>query len=179
MSRFIKNSIAIPDGVSVQIDDARVTVSGPAGMVSRVLDSADMQIMHSDGELRVTAPAGADDDVLALAGTYWRLLDGMVRGVKDGVEKVLELVGVGYRAQLEGEVVVLQLGFSHPVRYSLPEGVRAELPSQTEIIIKGVDKQRVGQAAAEIRSYRPPEPYKGKGVRYRGERVIIKETKKK
>lgn len=178
MSRFIKNPVAIPDNVQVSMSEGWVTVKGPAGEVSRCLDDTRLQIKQADNQLTVAVAEGGEEGT-ALAGTYWRLLDGMVQGAERGAEKVLELVGVGYRAQLEGTTIVLQLGFSHPVRYALPEGVSAELPSQTEIIIKGADKQRVGQAAAEIRAYRPPEPYKGKGVRYRGERVIIKETKKK
>ena len=176
MSRFIKNPVVIPDGVQVKMHAGNVTMAGPAGEVARQLDDVRLQITQSDNNLTVAAK---DKNGLALAGTYWSILDGMARGAKEGVQKILELVGVGYRAQLEGSDIVLQLGFSHPVRYKLPNGVSAELPTQTEIIIKGADKQLVGQAAAEIRSYRPPEPYKGKGVRYRGERVIIKETKKK
>lgn len=178
MSRFIKNPVDIPETVKVQMEAGKVTMSGPAGEVTRVLDDARLKIIQQERQLTV-AIQGEEDEGKALAGTYWRVLDGMARGAAHGAEKVLELVGVGYRAQLEGSTVVLQLGFSHPVRHELPQGVSAELPTQTEIIIKGADKQRVGQAAAEIRSYRPPEPYKGKGVRYRGERVIMKETKKK
>lgn len=176
MSRFIKNPVVIPEGVSVQMDQDVVTAKGPAGEVRRQLGDARLQITQSDGALTVKI-TGAEGE--AIAGTYWRVLDSMVSGAKHGVEKVLELTGVGYRAQKEGSDIVLQLGFSHPVRYTLPEGVSAELPTQTEIVIRGADKQRVGQAAAEIRAHRPPEPYKGKGVRYRGERVIMKETKKK
>ncbi|MCH9757775.1 MAG: 50S ribosomal protein L6 [Proteobacteria bacterium] len=179
MSRFIKNSIAIPDGVEVKMQDGLVSMSGPNGAVSRQLDDKRLQIKKDDNGLTVSVLTQDDDQGMALAGTYWRLLDGMVKGVQVGAEKILELVGVGYRAQMEGNDIVLQLGFSHPVRYTLPTGISANMPSQTEIHIKGADKQLVGQAAAKIRSYRPPEPYKGKGVRYRGERIIMKETKKK
>lgn len=179
MSRFIKNPVRVPEGVEVKMADGMVSMRGPAGEVARLLDDGRLRISHEADELRVATVPNCDDEGVALAGTYWRLLDGMARGVKDGSEKVLELVGVGYRAQLDGGDIVLQLGFSHPVRYQLPDGVRAELPTQTEIIIKGADRQLVGQAAAEIRAYRPPEPYKGKGVRYRGERIAMKETKKK
>ena len=178
MSRFIKNPINVPDNVQVSVADGCVKVTGPAGEISRQLDDTRLRINQQDKTLTVSVAAEADAGI-ALAGTYWRLLEGMVRGASDGVQKVLELTGVGYRAQLESGNVLLQLGFSHPVRYALPAGVSAELPSQTEIIIKGADKQLVGQVAAEIRSYRPPEPYKGKGIRYRGERIIMKETKKK
>ena len=178
MSRFIKNPVAIPDNVQVKMEAGWVTMTGPAGEVSRQLDDARLNIIQQDGQLTVAIKEDAEEGG-AIAGTYWRVLDSMAKGASQGAEKVLELVGVGYRAQLEGSALVLQLGFSHPVRYALPAGVSAQLPTQTEIIIKGADKQRVGQAAAEIRAHRPPEPYKGKGVRYRGERVIMKETKKK
>lgn len=179
MSRFIRNPVQIPDGVQVQIADGTVSMRGPIGEVSRRLNDERLTITQQDNQLVVGIADNADDEARALAGTYWRLLEGMVQGVKASCEKVLELSGVGYRAQMEGNTLILQLGFSHPIRYSLPAAVQVQLPSQTEIIIKGADKQQVGQVAAEIRSYRPPEPYKGKGVRYRGERIIIKETKKK
>ena len=179
MSRFIKTAIAIPAGVEVAIEGERVRMKGPSGEVARDFPDSRVTVSRQgDGELMVSRK-NPEDDGGAIAGTYWRLLSGMVTGVKDGVEKVLELVGVGYRAQLSGNELVLQLGFSHPVKYTLPAGVTATLPSQTEIVLKGADKVLVGQAATDIRAYRPPEPYKGKGVRYRGEAVVIKETKKK
>ena len=179
MSRFIKNVIPVPDGVRVLIDNGVVRMTGPAGNVEKCLNDERLLIKQGDDGLRVSLKKEDDMDARALAGSYWRLLEGMVEGAKTGVEKILELVGVGYRAQVEGGDVVLQLGFSHPVRYKFPAGVSVVTPTQTEIIIKGADKSLVGQTAADIRAYRPPEPYKGKGVRYRGERIIVKEMKKK
>lgn len=178
MSRFIKNPIPVPDGVNVVIADGVVRMTGPAGEVARRLDDSRLAIEQGEDGLRVrTLREG--DAVRALAGCYWRLLEGMARGASSGIVKVLELVGVGYRAQVNGADIVLQLGFSHPVRYTLPPGVSVVAPSATELVVKGADKSLVGQVAADLRAARPPEPYKGKGVRYRGERVIIKETKKK
>lgn len=179
MSRFIKNSIPVPSDVNINISDGTVHAAGPAGKVSRRLDDTRLVIEQNEGALSVRLKKEGDNTALALAGTYWCILNGMVKGAKDGVEKILDLVGVGYRVQVQGATVVLQLGFSHPVNYALPDGVTATAATQTEIVIKGADKMLVGQTAADIRAYRPPEPYKGKGVRYRNERVIIKETKKK
>lgn len=179
MSRFIKNAIAVPGAVSVTLAAGVVTVKGPGGEVHRRLDSPHIKIEQGDDGLRVRVSDADDQKSMALAGTYWRVLAGAVLGAEKGIEKTLELRGVGYRAQVIGDEVVLQLGLSHPVRYKLPKGVSAQAPSQTELVLRGADKVLVGQTAADIRAYRPPEPYKGKGVRYRDERVIIKETKKK
>jgi len=178
MSRFIKNLVPVPDKVNVVMDGGMVQMKGPKGEVKRCLNDSRVIIEKEDAGLRVRVTK-REKESLSLAGTYWRVLFGMVKGVHEGAEKKLNLVGVGYRAQVKGDAVVLQLGFSHPIEYRLPDGVSAEAASQTEIIIKGADVERVGQVAADIRSYRPPEPYKGKGVRYHDERVIIKETKKK
>ena len=180
MSRFIKNTITVPSAVSISIGGGGVvTAQGPCGVVRRKLHSPQVEISCSDGALTVGIKNANDSEASALAGTFWRVLDGMVAGTEKGVFRVLELVGVGYRAQLAGNEITMQLGFSRPIRYTLPEGVKANLPSPTEIVLEGADKYLVGQTAANLRATRPPEPYKGKGVRYRGERVIIKETKKK
>ena len=180
MSRFIKNPIPIADGVQVTIAGAVVRVSGPAGNVEKDCLGDDRVLIEQGEEgLRVRLNKGNDKNSFALAGSYWRLLSGMVKGAADGAEKVLELVGVGYRAQVEGREVVLQIGFSHPVRYKIPDGITISASTQTELVIKGADKSLVGQTAADIRAYRPPEPYKGKGIRYKNERVVIKEMKKK
>ena len=177
MSRFIKRGIAVPPGVEVALgEDGEVVAKGPFGEVRRRLRDKRASIALENGELRVrreTADGGA------IAGTFWCILRNMVVGAHRGFEVALLLQGVGYRAQLSGGGVNLQLGYSHPIMYRLPEGVSAQAPSQTELILKSADKMLVGQTAAEIRGMRPPEPYKGKGVRYRDERVIIKETKKK
>ena len=179
MSRFIKNAVVVPDGVQVSMADGVVTAKGPGGEVSRRLDHRALTVEQTADGLRVAPKKADDDEALALAGTYWRLLDGMVRGAQTGLSKTLELVGVGYRVQVSGNDVVLQLGLSHPVKYPLPAGVRATAPSQTELVLTGADKVLLGQTAANIRRYRPPEPYKGKGIRYAGERIVLKETKKK
>lgn len=178
MSRFIKNCVPVPDGVSVTLGDGIVRMKGPAGEVARRLDDSRLAIEQEAGGLRVR-PLKESDAVRALAGCYWRLLEGMAQGAGAGIEKALELVGVGYRVQVSGAEVQMQLGFSHPVKYTLPAGVSAVAPTATELLIKGADKSLVGQVAADLRAARPPEPYKGKGVRYRGERVVMKETKKK
>ncbi|MDM5147314.1 50S ribosomal protein L6 [Candidatus Persebacteraceae bacterium Df01] len=177
MSRFIKNTIAVPSGVEVVFsNNGEVTAKGPAGEVKRRLFAPEVSIEKCDGGLRVVCK---DESSTALSGTFWRTLKNMVTGVQKHFEVTLLLQGVGYRAQLAGNKVTLQLGFSHPVVYQLPAGVTADAPSQTELTLKGADKMLVGQTAAEIRAMRPPEPYKGKGVRYKDEQVIIKETKKK
>ena len=178
MSRFIKNPVFIPDKVNVVMESGVVRMKGPKGEVERLLNDGRVVIEKEGAGLRVRVKE-SEKKSLSLAGTYWRVLSGMVKGVNEGAEKKLNLVGVGYRAQIKGDAVVLQLGFSHPVEYRLPHGISAEASSQTEIIIKGADVALVGQVAADIRAYRPPEPYKGKGVRYHDERVVIKETKKK
>ena len=177
MSRIADKPIAVSPGVEAVVGRQEVRVSGPKGTLDLRLPAA-VQVAQDDGMLRVRATSN-DKTAKALAGTFRSLLDNMVRGVSVGFEKKLELQGVGYRASVKGADLTLQLGFSHPVAYRLPEGVTAATPSQTEILISGADKQLVGQVSAEIRAFRPPEPYKGKGVRYAGEWVRRKEAKKK
>jgi len=177
MSRIAKAPVEIPAGVEVTLSGQDITVKGGNGTLSRTINEA-VELTKADNQLTF-APreevAGAD----AQAGTARALVNNMVEGVTKGFEKKLELVGVGYRAQAKGKVVSLTLGFSHPVEHQLPDGVTAECPSQTEIVLKSADKQLVGQVAADIRAYRKPEPYKGKGVRYSDEVVRRKEAKKK
>lgn len=175
MSRIGKFPIPLPPKVEVTLGEGEITVKGPLGTLSRSY-GAGLSITK-DGDRLVCA--AANDSVNAMHGTLRALVANMVKGVSEGFQRKLTLVGVGYRAQVAGDKVNLTLGFSHPVVYTLPSGVKAETPVQTEILLKGIDKQAVGQVAAEIRAFRPPEPYKGKGVRYAEERVIIKETKKK
>jgi len=174
MSRVAKNPIKLPAGVEISISGSQLNVKGPKGKLELVLHPS-VSLAENDGEYLVK-PIG--DKSAAMAGTFRALVNNMVIGVSDGFSKKLQLVGVGYRAQLQGTKLNLALGFSHPIEYQAPEGIKIETPSQTEIIVSGCDKQKVGQAAAEIRSYRPPEPYKGKGVRYADERVVRKEAKK-
>ena len=174
MSRVAKNPIVLPKGVELNINGAEVSVKGPKGNLSVTLHPT-VTLKQEDGEYKIEWKTDKD---FAMAGTFRSLVNNMVTGVSEGFEKKLQLVGVGYRAQAQGNKLNLALGFSHPVDYSMPEGVSVETPTQTEIIVSGCDKQKVGQAAAEIRSFRPPEPYKGKGVRYSDERVIRKEAKK-
>ena len=169
--------MAVPDGVEVEIAPGEVAVKGSRGAMQLAL-TGDVTVERADGVLTF-APARGDRRARAMAGTVRSLVNNMVLGVSQGFERRLRLVGVGYRAQAKGDTLTLQLGFSHPVEYALPAGVEAETPTQTEIVVRGVDKQAVGQAAAEIRRFRPPEPYKGKGVRYADERVRRKEAKKK
>lgn len=177
MSRVAKNPVVIPAGVEVKFGAGEVTVKGPLGALSTAL-VADVDVKLVDNQLVFVAN---NDSKFArsMSGTLRALLNNMVNGVSKGFEKKLQLVGVGYRAQAQGDALNLSLGFSHPVVHQMPEGVKCETPTQTEILIKGADKQRVGQVAAEIRAYRSPEPYKGKGVRYADEVVVLKETKKK
>ena len=175
MSRIGNQPITLPAKVDVSISGGEVTVKGPLGTLSRRI--ADGVTVEKNGDTLVCK--ATRPEARALHGTTRALLANMVRGVSQGFERKLSLVGVGYRAQAQGDKVNLSLGFSHPVVHVLPKGVKAETPVQTEIVVRGVDKQQVGQVAAEIRAYRPPEPYKGKGVRYANERVVIKETKKK
>jgi large subunit ribosomal protein L6 len=177
MSRIAKAPVALPAGVEVKISDAQITVKGKQGSLDLNLHSS-VEVKQEDNVL-VFGPRGGDKGAMAMAGTFRSLVNNMVTGVSQGFEKKLILQGVGYRAKASGKVLNLSLGFSHPVDYQLPEGVTAETPSQTEIVIKGLDKQQVGQVASEIRAYRPPEPYKGKGVRYADEHVRRKEAKKK
>ncbi|TGD74216.1 50S ribosomal protein L6 [Mangrovimicrobium sediminis] len=175
MSRVANNPVALPGGVEVKLDGRDLTVKGSKGSLAlSLVDGIDVN--QEEGALQV---AYASDQAKAMAGTTRALLANMVKGVSEGWEKKLVLNGVGYRASTSGNKVNLTVGLSHPVEYQLPEGVSAETPTQTEIVVKGVDKQVVGQVAAEIRSYRPPEPYKGKGIRYADENVRRKEAKKK
>ena len=177
MSRVADNPVKIVDGVTVDIEGQEVKVDGPKGSLSMTVNaSVDLKV---EAGLVVFVPNGNDRKSEAMAGTTRALVQNMVLGVSEGFEKRLELQGVGYRAQAKGNQLSLQLGFSHPVDYELPEGISAETPSQTEIVISGNDKQQVGQVCAEIRGFRPPEPYKGKGIRYQGEYVRRKEAKKK
>jgi large subunit ribosomal protein L6 len=177
MSRIANKPVEIPSGVDVTISGQTISVKGKNGAMSLDVNSK-VEFTQQDNTVKFKGRDGVDGSV-AMAGTMRSLTDNMLIGVSQGFEKKLELVGVGYRAQAQGNKLNLTLGFSHPVNYEVPEGISIETPSQTEIIIKGADKQRVGQVSAEIRAYRPPEPYKGKGVRYSDERVIRKEAKKK
>lgn len=175
MSRVANNPVQLPSGVEVKLNGADLTVKGSKGTLELSLVDG-VQVSQDDNVLTF---AYESDKSKAMAGTTRALVNNMVKGVSEGWEKKLVLNGVGYRAKASGKTVNLTVGLSHPVDYELPEGVSAETPSQTEIVVKGIDKQAVGQAAAEIRSYRPPEPYKGKGIRYADEYVRRKEAKKK
>ena len=175
MSRIANKPITVPAGIEVNLSATTISMKGPKGSISCVLHKG-VVIAKEGAELKVSPRELTDD---AMAGTTRTLVNNMVTGVLKGFEKKLELVGVGYRAQVQGKALNLTLGFSHPVVYSIPEGITIETPSQTEILVKGVDKQKVGQVSAEIRAYRPPEPYKGKGVKYSNEVILRKEAKKK
>ena len=177
MSRIASNPIVLPEKVDVAVGATELVVKGPLGTLKLAIASG-VQVKR-DGNKVVFAATNDTKEANALSGTLRATVANMVQGVRQGFEKRLALVGVGYRAQAQGNKLNLSLGFSHPIVHLLPEGVKAETPTQTEIVIKGVDRQRVGQVAAEIRAYKPPEPYKGKGVRYVGEIVVLKETKKK
>jgi large subunit ribosomal protein L6 len=177
MSRIAKYPVPLPKGVEATIAAELITVKGPLGTLTQTLNG-DVRIENQNNELSFKV-ANESREAKAMSGTLRALVFNMVQGVSQGFEKKLSLVGVGYKAAAQGKSLNLSLGFSHPVDYALPEGIKAETPSPTEIVIKGIDKQRVGQVAAEVRAFRPPEPYKGKGVRYIDEVVIIKETKKK
>lgn len=177
MSRVAKTPVELPQGVEFSQQGNVVTLKGGKGSLSLELNN-EVQLSQEDNVLKIAPRSGSRFSV-AVAGTMRALLANMAQGVSQGFERKLELVGVGYRAQAQGNKLNLTLGFSHPVVHEVPEGVTVETPSQTEIIVKGADKQKVGQVAAEIRGYRPPEPYKGKGVRYADERVVMKEAKKK
>ena len=177
MARVAKNRVALPKGVEVSLAVGNVTVKGPLGSLTLNRNPA-VEVVVEGEQLMVKPVAGAEN-ANALSGTTRALLANLVNGVSKGFEKKLTLVGVGYRAAAQGDTLNLSLGFSHPVAHKMPAGVKVETPSQTEVLIKGIDKQQVGQVAAEIRAYRKPEPYKGKGVRYADEVVILKETKKK
>jgi len=177
MSRIAKQPVEMPSGVSLSIDGQTIKAKGPKGELSITVHD-DVVFEQNDNVLSFK-PANDNKNAMAMTGTMRSLVSNVVKGVAEGFQKKLQLVGVGYRAQLKGKTLSLSLGFSHPVEYAIPEGITIEVPSQTEIVINGCDKQRVGQVAAEIRAYRPPEPYKGKGVKYADEQIIRKEAKKK
>ena len=177
MSRIGNMPITVPSGVTVELGEGVISAKGPQGTLSRELNSL-VSIAQEGAQLRVVA-RDESREANAMSGTFRALIANMVTGVSSGFEKRLSLVGVGYRAQAQGSNLNLALGFSHPVVHAMPEGVQVQTPTQTEIVIKGADKQKVGQVAAEVRAYRPPEPYKGKGIRYVDEVVVRKETKKK
>lgn len=177
MSRVAKKPIELPSGVDVNVNGQVLSIKGPKGQFEyRIHDDVEVQ---KDDKVLSFAPRGGEDAFYAMAGTMRAVVNNMVTGVSQGFERKLELVGVGYRAQAQGKVLNLALGYSHPINYEVPEGITVETPSQTEVVVKGADKQVVGQVAAEIRGFRPPEPYKGKGVKYAGEQIIRKEAKKK
>jgi large subunit ribosomal protein L6 len=177
MSRIANYPVPIPKGVEVTLSGTSISIKGPLGTIARPLD-ANVSI-ERDGEQLVCKAVGNSRHAEAMSGTMRALLANMVNGVSKGFEKKLALVGVGYRAQAQGDKLNLTLGFSHPVVHAMPKGVKVVTPTQTEIVISGIDRQQVGQVAAEVRAYRSPEPYKGKGVRYAEEVVVLKETKKK
>lgn len=177
MSRIAKMPITIPDGVEANVDGQSIHIKGAKGSFDYTVNDL-VKISQNDNILDVKPRNDSDKKSWAMAGTMRALTNNMIVGVSEGFEKKLELVGVGYRAQAQGNKLNLTLGFSHPVVHDIPEGVTCETPSQTEIILKGIDKQIIGQTAAEIRAYRPPEPYKGKGVKYSDEHIVRKEAKK-
>jgi large subunit ribosomal protein L6 len=175
MSRLAKKPLKIPANVDIELEGGKVTAKGPKGQIDLAVEGG-VQVRREGDTLAV----GTDGDKsFAMVGTIRSLLANMIIGVSQGFERKLELVGVGYRAQLQGDNLSLALGYSHPVNYAVPEGVTIQTPSQTEILIQGVDKQQVGQVAANIRAFRAPEPYKGKGVKYANEQIMRKEAKKK
>ena len=177
MSRIANSPVVIPKGVETKLSGSQVTVKGSKGNLNLVLHEL-VAVAQEGEELKVSSKDGSREGN-ALAGTFRSLVNNMVIGVSEGFVKKLQLQGVGYRAKAQGKVVNLTIGYSHPIDYQLPEGITVETPTQTEIIISGADKQQVGQVAAEIRKFRPPEPYKGKGIRYLDERVYRKDAKKK
>lgn len=177
MSRVAKAPVIVPGGVEIKISGNNVSAKGAKGALELDVNNL-VKVSENDGQL-IVAPVVEDTKSWAQAGTARALLHNLVVGVSEGFQKKLQLIGVGYRAKADGNIINLTLGFSHPVDYTLPAGVSVETPSQTEIVISGADKQQVGQVAAEIRAFRPPEPYKGKGVRYADEQVRRKEAKKK
>lgn len=176
MSRIANSPVKIPNGVEVNISEGLVRIKGSKGELTHIIHEM-VAMAQEDGAIRFT-PNEKSKFAVAMAGTTRSIVNNMVTGVSQGFEKKLEIVGVGYRAQVQGKVLNLTLGFSHPVNYPIPEGITIETPSQTEIIVRGSDKQQVGQVAANLRAYRPPEPYKGKGVKYSDEHIIRKEAKK-
>lgn len=177
MSRVAKSPVVVPSGVEVTLAANEVSVKGPLGTMKQAL-SSDITVVR-EGDALLCKATNTTKQADAMSGTIRAILANMVQGVSKGFERKLTLVGVGYRAAAAGDTLNLTLGFSHPVAYKMPAGVKVETPTQTEVVLKGADKQRVGQVAAEIRAFREPEPYKGKGVRYSDEVVILKETKKK
>ena len=177
MSKIAKETVELPQGVELSRNGTTVAIKGVKGLLSMELNS-EIELIQEE-KLLTVKPRSGSRFATAMSGTTRALLANMVRGVTDGFEKKLELVGIGYRANCEGKKLNMTLGFSHPVTFNVPEGITIETPSQTEVVVKGTDKQLVGQVAAEIRRFRPPEPYKGKGVRYSDERIVIKEAKKK
>jgi large subunit ribosomal protein L6 len=177
MSRIAKFPIPLPKGVEVTLGTGSISVKGPLGAMARPLDPN--VGIQKEGEALVCKALGNSQHAVAMSGTLRALVANMVTGVTKGFEKRLALVGVGYRAQAQGDKLNLTLGFSHPVVHQMPKGVKVATPTQTEVIVSGIDKQLVGQVAAEIRDSKPPEPYKGKGVRYANEQIVLKETKKK
>ena len=177
MSRIAKYPVPMPKGVELTIASGQISIKGPLGTIARAADP-NVEV-KKDGEQIVFKALGNSNHANAMSGTMRALVANMVTGVTKGFERKLALVGVGFRAQAQGDKLNLTLGFSHPVVHQMPKGVKVATPTQTEIVITGVDKQLVGQVAAEVRAYRPPEPYKGKGVRYANEQIVLKETKKK
>ena len=177
MSRVGKMPVTIPQGVDVSIKEDQISVKGAGGTLS--VASSDLVTVQNEGGKLTFVPANESREANAMSGTLRQLVNNMVVGVTKGFEKKLSLVGVGYKAQAQGAKLNLAVGFSHPVNIDMPAGIKVETPAPTEILIKGADRQRVGQVAAEIRAIRPPEPYKGKGIRYADEKITIKETKKK
>ena len=177
MSRVGKMPVAVPQGVDVQIKEDQISVKGAGGTLS-LAQNALVKVVSKDGKLSFE-PANESREANAMSGTMRQLVNNMVQGVTKGFEKKLNLVGVGYKAAVQGSKLNLAVGYSHPVNVEAPAGIKFETPTPTEIVVKGADRQRVGQLAAEIRAVRPPEPYKGKGIRYADEKITIKETKKK
>jgi large subunit ribosomal protein L6 len=177
MSRIASNPVNVPNGVEIKINAGVINVKGPKGELSQAIHPT-VEMKQDENSLSF-APNNPSKEAHAMSGTMRALVNNMVTGVSTGFEKKLTIIGVGYRAAAQGKKLNLSLGFSHPVEYEIPEGISIECPSQTEVVVKGSDKQRVGQVASEIRAYRPPEPYKGKGVRYADEYVAKKEAKKK
>ena len=177
MSRVGKMPVAVPQGVDVQVKDDQISVKGTGGTLSLAQNEL-VKIVNKDGKLSFE-PANESREANAMSGTMRQLVNNMVQGVTKGFEKKLTLVGVGYKAQAQGSKLNLTVGFSHPVNVEMPQGITVATPAPTEIVIKGADRQRVGQIAAEIRAVRPPEPYKGKCIRYADEKITLKETKKK
>ena len=177
MSRIAKMPVTIPAGVDVSIKDDQISVKGAGGLLS-MAPNALVKVINTDGKLTFE-PANDSRDANAMSGTIRQLVNNMVQGVSAGFEKKLTLIGVGFKASANGAVLNLAIGYSHPVNKTMPDGITVTTPTPTEVVIKGANRQVVGQIAAEIRALRPPEPYKGKGIRYTGEKVAIKETKKK